>query len=63
MEPEGIVKAWTISVRMTRARRIAMAIASAYSRTTDLRLRTTPTGGAATSSGLRTSPSRTSIRS
>ena len=37
MEPDGIVNAWTMSVRMTRARRTAMAIASPYSRTRDLR--------------------------
>ena len=39
MEPDGIVKAWTTSERMTRASRTAIAIASAYSRTIDFRRR------------------------
>ena len=39
MEPDGIVKAWTTSERMTSASSTAMAIASAYSRTIDLRRR------------------------
>src|SRR5437867_9511808 len=32
IEPEGILKAWTMKVRMNRARMIAMRIASPYSR-------------------------------
>ena len=32
MEPDGILKAWTTKVRMKAAIRIAMMIASAYSR-------------------------------
>src|SRR5207245_657902 len=39
IDPDGMVNAWTISVRMTSARRTAMAIASTYSRRTDLRRR------------------------
>ena len=39
MEPDGIVKAWTTSERMTRASRTAIAIAYAYSRTIDFRRR------------------------
>ena len=37
MEPDGIVKACTANWRMTRASSTAMMIASAYSRTSDLR--------------------------
>jgi len=32
MEPEGILKAWTTKVRMKAAIRMAIMIASAYSR-------------------------------
>jgi len=63
IEPDGIVKAWMISVRITSASRMAMKIASAYSRTTDLRLRAGGAESTATASGFRISVSRTSIRS
>jgi len=63
IEPEGMVKAWMMRVRITSASRMAMAIASAYSRTTDLRRRALVTGSAVTSFVLWTSLSRTSISS
>src|SRR5690348_3097878 len=40
-----MVKAWTMNVRMTSASRMAMAMASTYSRRTDLRRRGTSMGG------------------
>src|SRR5262245_41408726 len=49
IEPEGIVNACTASWRITRARRIAMMIASAYSRNSDFRRAFT--AGAATGTG------------
>src|SRR5712664_3143653 len=38
MEPDGIVNAWTANCRMTRASKIAMKMASPYSRMRDFRL-------------------------
>jgi len=35
MDPEGILKAWTTKVRISRAKAKAMMIASAYSRNVD----------------------------
>jgi hypothetical protein len=37
MEPEGILKAWTTKVRMTRARATATRMASVHSRAADFR--------------------------
>jgi hypothetical protein len=50
MEPEGMVKAWTTSVRMTRASAMAMTMASPYSRISDLRRAFAPIVSAAASS-------------
>ncbi len=52
MDPEGMVNACTTNVRMTRARRIAMAMASTYSRTSDLRRGVTAASEAAAGNAL-----------
>ena len=61
MEPDGIVKACTTSERMTSARSTAIAIASAYSRTMDLRRRFGSTASAGSAGWASISILRSSI--